>query len=248
MLLLCSSIYYFNNLSSLIVSSSSASQDSHLTLPGFSPHSPFLHLIKSSSIAADHLLLAADKSSSHAIADHQTTLIINCHRSLYHVDHQTTPITNHAMQIIKRRLLWSSNHVDQIIKSLVGFGLGGWSSSHAIDDHQTTLIIHCSHSSNYADHRTTPITNHADQIIKSSVGFVDCVDSGGFCGLCGLCGFCFSGFLLVGFVGCVDSVDFVFLVFCWWVVWILVWYRCGSWVWVGGCVAKKLIFYLNKCV
>ena len=23
---------------------------------------------------------------------------------------------------------------------------------------------------------------------------------------------------------------FVFLVFCWWVVWILVWYRCGLWV------------------
>ena len=69
---------------------------------------------------------------------------------------------------------------------------------------------------------------------------------------------------------------FVFVVFCWWVVWIPVWYRCGLWVWVGGCVGKEIsagglcgfrcdtsvncgcgsvavwvkkwIFYLNKCV
>ena len=25
-------------------------------------------------------------------------------------------------------------------------------------------------------------------------------------------------------------------------------FRCGLWVWVGGCVVKKWIFYLNKCV
>ena len=85
-----------------------------------SPHSPFLHLIKSSSIAADHLLLAADKSSSHANrrssnhADHRTTLIFHCRRS-----------SNHADQIIKRRPLRSSNHADQIIKSSMCFGLGG---------------------------------------------------------------------------------------------------------------------------
>ena len=39
--------------------------------------------------------------------------------------------------------------------------------------------------------------------------------------------------VLIYFVG------FVFLVFCRWVVWILVWYRCGLWVRVNGCVAKK---------
>ena len=71
--------------------------------------------------------------------------------------------------------------------------------------------------------------------------------AGGLCGLC--CWVCsISGCWIVWIVllgcvdfGCVDLVaGFVFLVFCRWVVWIPVWYRCGLWVWVGGCVGKEM--------
>ena len=67
-------------------------------------HSPFHHLIKSSSIAADHRLLVTDKSSSHAN-----------HRSL-----------NHANQIIKSSNKGLSDHQTKPIKSSMDFGLGGW--------------------------------------------------------------------------------------------------------------------------
>ena len=70
-----------------------------------SPHSPFLHLIKSSSIVADHLLLAIDKSSNHT--DLPLPSIIEPHRS----NHQTK-----ASLIIKPR---RSNH--QIVS---GFRVG----------------------------------------------------------------------------------------------------------------------------
>ena len=75
-------------------------------------HSPFHHLIKSSSIATDHRLLVTDKSSSHANR-----------RSSIHTNHRSS---NHADQIIKSSNEGLSDHQTKPIKSSMDFGLGGW--------------------------------------------------------------------------------------------------------------------------